>query len=201
MSTAALNPTDIQAFTAEDFSPPDAFVNFCSNGGQPLDSIIGGKRVPGSMSAAIDVINPGTKEVLARVAEMGYDEVNLAVECGYQAYHGGWKNTLVEERAALILKLVELFERDKDVFLACEILNGGKVSELAEGDMGVVRGSAEYFVGIAQKALFGDSEVTRVGKSMNACTHVEPWGVVAGIIPWNYPVVLTAWFMMPALMA
>ncbi|QXD30705.1 aldehyde dehydrogenase family protein [Candidatus Pelagisphaera phototrophica] len=201
MSTAALNPTDIQAFTAEDFSPPDAFVNFCSNGGQPLDSIIGGKRVPGSMNAAIDVINPGTKEVLARVAEMGYDEVNLAVECGYQAYHRGWKNTSVEERAALILKLVELFERDKDVFLACEILNGGKVSELAEGDMGVVRGSAEYFVGIARKALFGDSEVTLVGKSMNAYTHVEPWGVVAGIIPWNYPVVLTAWFMMPALMA
>ncbi|RPF81490.1 MAG: hypothetical protein CBC31_003075, partial [Verrucomicrobia bacterium TMED71] len=95
MSAAALNPTDIQAFTAEDFSPPDAFVNFCTNGGQPLASIIGGKRVPGSMNAAIDVINPGTKEVLARVAEMGYDEVNLAVECGYQAYHGGWKNTLV----------------------------------------------------------------------------------------------------------
>lgn len=201
MSTETLTPTRIQAFTADDFSPPQAFRDFCDNGGKPLNGIIGGKPVPGSMNGAIDVINPGTKEVLARVSEMGYDEVNLAVDSGYRAFHGGWKNTSVDERAALVMKLVELFERDKDVFLACEIFNGGKVSELAEGDMGVVRGSAEYFVDIARKTQFGDSEVMAVRDDLNAYTYVEPWGVVAGIIPWNYPVVLTAWFMMPALMA
>ncbi|MCZ6673071.1 MAG: aldehyde dehydrogenase family protein [Verrucomicrobia bacterium] len=201
MSTTATAPETIQAFTAEDFSAPDKFVQFCANGGKPLNGVIGGEAVPGSMNALIDIINPGTMEVLATVSEMGYDEVNLAVESGYRAFNGGWKNTSVEERAALIMKLVELYERDKEVFLACEILNGGKVSELARGDLGAVRPCAEYFIEVAKKIRFGDSEIMDVSRRVDAYTYVEPWGVVAGIIPWNYPVVLTAWFMMPSLMA
>ncbi len=201
MSTTATAPATFQAFTADDFRAPEKFTRFCQNGGKPLGGIIGGKEVAGSMNAVIDAINPGTMEVLARVSEMGYDDVNLAVEAGYKAFHGGWRNTSVEERAALLMKLVELFERDLDVFLACEILNGGKVSELAEGDMDAVRGCAEYFIKVARQTQFGDSAIMDVDPDVNAYTHVEPWGVVAGIIPWNYPVVLTAWFMFPALMA
>ena len=201
MATTTKAPGDIQAFTADDFTAPEAFEKFCYNGGKPLGGLIGGKSVPGSMNAVLDVINPGTKEVLARMAEMGYDEVNLAVEAGYRAFQGGWKNTTLAERAALIMKLVELFERDKEVFLACEILNGGKVSELARGDMYAVRSTAEYFIGVARETTFGDSTVSRVRRDLDAYTYAEPWGVVAGIIPWNYPVVLTAWFMMPALIA
>ena len=201
MSTTATAPATVQAFTADDFTAPEKFTRFCQNGGKPLGGIIGGKEVAGSMNAVIDAINPGTMEVLARVSEMGYDDVNLAVEAGYKAFHGGWRNTSVEERAALLMKLVELFERDLDVFLACEILNGGKVSELAEGDMDAVRGCAEYFIKVARQTQFGDSAIMDVDPDVNAYTHVEPWGVVAGIIPWNYPVVLTAWFMFPALMA
>ena len=112
MSTTAIAPDTVQAFTADDFKAPDKFTQFCHNGGRPLGGIIGGKQVAGDMNAVIDAINPGTKEVLARVSEMGYDDVNAAVEAGYKAYHGGWKNTSVEERAALIMKMVELFERD-----------------------------------------------------------------------------------------
>ncbi len=201
MSTTAIAPTEIQAFTADDFTAPETFNQFCSNGGKPLGGVIGGKRVPGSMNAVIDVINPGTKETLARVSEMGYDEVNLAVEAGYRAYESGWKNTTVDERAALIMKLAELVERDEEVFLACEILNGGKVSELAKGGMDVVRSTAEYFIGVAQNTTFGDSSILRLEDGQDAYTYVEPWGVVAGIIPWNYPVVLAAWFMVPALIA
>ena len=201
MSTVAIAPNAVQAFTAANFTAPDQFTRFCEHGGRSLGGIIGGSEVPGSMNAVIDAINPGTKEVLARVSEMGYDEVDQAVEAGYRAYHGGWKDTSVEERATLVMKLVELFERDLDVFLACEILNGGKVSELAEGDMETVRKCAEYFVGVARGTQFGDSAIADVGPDLQAYTYVEPWGVVAGIIPWNYPVVLTAWFMMPALMA
>ena len=201
MATATLTAEEIQAFTADDFTAPQAFDKFCYNRGKPLGGVIGGKSVPGSMNAVIDVINPGTKEVLARVSEMGYDEVNQAVHAGYRAFEGGWKDTSVEERAALIMKLVELVERDEDVFLACEILNGGKVSELARGDLGVVRSTAEYFIGVARETTIGDSDVLSVRKGLEAYTFVEPWGVVAGIIPWNYPVVLTAWFMMPALIA
>jgi acyl-CoA reductase-like NAD-dependent aldehyde dehydrogenase len=199
MSTTTL--PRIEAFTAEDFSAPAAFNQFCTNQGKPLGGIIAGKSVPGSMNASFDVINPGTKEVLARVAEMGYDDVNDAVDAGYRAYHGGWKNTPVEERIALMMKLVDLFERDREVFMACEILNGGKVSELAAGDLTHFRSCAEYFSGVARSITFGDNPTMHVSDSMDAYAYVEPWGVVAGIIPWNYPVVLTGWFMIPALLA
>jgi aldehyde dehydrogenase (NAD+) len=64
-----------------------------------------------------------------------------------------------------------------------------------------VRPCAEYYIDVARKTRFGDSEIMDVDSDVDAYTYVEPWGVVAGIIPWNYPVVLTAWFMMPALMA
>ncbi len=201
MSTVTLSPADIQAFTANDFTAPAAFTSFCSNGGKPLNSVIGGELVPGSMNAVLEVINPGTKEVLATVSEMGWDEVNFAVESANRAYNGGWKNTSVDERATLLMKLVELFERDLDVFLACEILNGGKVSELANGDVGHVRHCAEYFIEVARQMRFGDGEKIKVMDGVEGYPFVEPWGVVAGIIPWNYPVVLTAWFMIPALMA
>ena len=201
MSTVTLSPADIQAFTAGDFTAPAVFASFCSNGGKPLNGMIGGELVPGSMNAVLEVINPGTKEVLATVSEMGWDEVNLAVESANGAYNGGWKNTSVDERATLLMKLIELFEQDLDVFLACEILNGGKVSELANGDVGAVRPCAEYFIEVARQMRFGDGEKMQVMDGVEGYPFVEPWGVVAGIIPWNYPVVLTAWFMMPALMA
>ena len=201
MSTATLSPADIQAFTADDFTAPADFTSFCSNGGKPLNGVIGGEHVPGSLNAVLEVINPGTKEVLATVSEMGWGEVNLAVERAYRAYNGGWKATSVEERAALLMKLMELYERDLDVFLACEILNGGKVSELANGDVGAVRPCAEYFIEVARQVFFGNGEKMEVMDGVEGYPFVEPWGVVAGIIPWNYPVVLTAWFMMPALMA
>ena len=201
MSTETLKPNNIQAFTAENFIAPKAFTDFCSNGGQSLTGVIGGKHVSGSMNAVLDVINPGTKEVLATVSEMGWNEVSLAVEDAYRAYNSSWKNTSVDERASLIMKLVELYERDLDVFLACEILNGGKVSELANGDIGTVRPCAEYFIEIAQQFCFGNGEKIAVMDGIEGYPHVKPWGVVAGIIPWNYPVVLTAWFIIPALMA
>ena len=118
MSTETLKPNNIQAFTAENFIAPKAFTDFCSNGGQSLTGVIGGKHVSGSMNAVLDVINPGTKEVLATVSEMGWNDVSLAVEDAYRAYNSSWKNTSVDERASLIMKLVELYERDLDVFLA-----------------------------------------------------------------------------------
>jgi len=200
MSTTA-DPLTIEAFTAESFSAPEPFTRFCNNGGKPLGGIIGGEEVPGSMNAIFDVINPGTKEILATVSEMGYDEVNDAVAAGYRAFHGGWKNTSVEERIDLMMKLVDLLERDKKLLLACEILNGGKVSELAHGDLTHFKSCADYFSSVARTVNFGDGGVMSVNNGQDAYTFIEPWGVVAGIVPWNYPVVLTAWFMVPALLA
>lgn len=202
MATA---PADIQAFTASQFSAPQKFTDFCANGGKPLGGIIGGESVRGSMNATFETIDPGSLETLATVCEMGQAEVGQAVDAAYRAFNGdggtGWKNTPAHERVALVNKLVELCERDKDVFLACEIFDGGKVSELAEGDFQQIRACAEYFCGVAEEVQFGDGASIKVAPGVKGHTYREPWGVVAGIIPWNYPVVLTSWFVFPALLA
>jgi len=202
MATAT---STIQAYTASAFHTPEKFTQFCNNSGNPLGGYIDGKSVPGSMHATFETVDPGSQEVLARVSEMGEAEVALAVDAAYKAFHGdlgrGWKDFEVEERIELVNKLVELCERDRDVLLACEIRDGGKVSELAEGDFTQIRECANYFAGVARQIQMGDGTAMQVADNVKGFTYREPWGVVAGIIPWNYPIVLTSWFMFPALLA
>ncbi|MSU35700.1 MAG: aldehyde dehydrogenase [Pedosphaera sp.] len=195
----------IQAFTAAKFESPPKFTEFCRNGGKPLGGIIGGRSVRGMMNATFETSDPGSLEVLATICEMGHSEVADAVNAATRAFQGdsgkGWKHTTVEERRQLVMKLVELCDRDRDVLLACEVRDGGKVSELAEGDFTQIRACAEYFCRVAAGAELGETEARPVADGVKGLTCREPWGVVAGIIPWNYPIVLTAWFIFPALLA
>ena len=164
-----------------------------------------GEQIAGSMNATFQTIDPGSQEMLATVCEMGEAEVARAVAAAQRAFEGdgqaGWRDLDVEERIRLVQRLVELCDRDRDVLLACEVRDGGKVSELAEGDFRQIRDCAEYFIGVARRIPLGDTAPMRVAEGIRGFTHREPWGVVAGIIPWNYPVVLTSWFMFPALLS
>jgi aldehyde dehydrogenase (NAD+) len=193
--------SEICALTASAFAAPAKFRDFCRNGGKPLGGLIDGEPSAGSMNATFQTIDPGSQEVLATVSEMGEAEVARAVAAADRAFQSGWKDTDVEKRIALVMRLVELCERDRDVLLACEILDGGKVSELAEGDFAQIRACAEYFCGVARRVAMGDGPAMQVSDGVRGFTYREPWGVVAGIIPWNYPLVLTSWFMFPALLS
>ena len=196
---------EIQALTAAQFTTPEKFNEFCSNGGQPLGGLVGGRTIAGSMNVTFQTTDPGSQELLATVCEMGEAEVVQAVESATRAFEGdgstGWKDLDVEKRIELVNRLVELCERDRDVLLACEIRDGGKVSELAEGDFAQIRACAEYFCGVARNIPMGDGPSLSVGPGVQGYAYREPWGVVAGIIPWNYPIVLTSWFMFPALLS
>jgi aldehyde dehydrogenase (NAD+) len=193
--------SEVRALTASAFTAPAKFRDFCRNGGRPIGGLIDGEPSAGSMNATFQTIDPGSQEVLATVSEMGEAEVARAVAAADRAFQGGWRDADVEARIALVMRLVELCERDRDVLLACEILDGGKVSELAEGDFAQIRKCAEYFCGVARRVAMGDGPTMAVDAGVRGFTYREPWGVVAGIIPWNYPLVLTSWFMFPALLA
>ena len=198
MATVA---SEIRALTASSFRAPEKFVAFCRNGAKPLGGIIDGEESAGSMNATFQTIDPGSQETLATICEMGEAEVSRAVSAAGRAFQNGWKNLDLDRRIALVRRLVELCERDRDVLLACEIFDGGKVSELAEGDFAQIRECAEYFCGVARQVTMGDGPAMALQPGLRGFTHREPWGVVAGIIPWNYPIVLTAWFMFPALLS
>lgn len=202
MSTAT---GEIRALTAAAFRTPEKFMEFCRNGDAPLGGYVGGETIRGSMNATFETVDPGSQEVLARVCEMGEAEVAQAVEAAQQAFDGNggssWRNADVEERIELVKRFLDLCDRDRDVLLACEIRDGGKVSELAEGDVDQLRACAEYFIEVARRVAMGDSPAKEVAEGVKGFTYREPWGVVAGIIPWNYPIVLTSWFMFPALLS
>jgi len=202
MATAA---TEIRALTAAAFRTPEKFTEFCRNGGKPLGGVVDGEQIAGSMNVTFETIDPGSLEVLATVSEMGEAEVALAVAAAQRAFDGNgaksWRHIAVEERIRLVKRLVELCDRDRDVLLACEIRDGGKVSELAEGDFTQIRECAEYFSKVALQIELGDGPSMSVAEGVCGFAYREPWGVVAGIIPWNYPIVLTSWFMFPALLA
>ena len=196
--------SEIRSLTAKKFDCPQKFTDFCSNGGKPLGGIIGGVETAGTMNATFETIDPGSHQVLATVCEMGAAEVNKAVLAAQNAYSNpktGWRQTPIEEKIALVMKFVELCERDRDVLLACEIFDGGKVSELAEGDFDQIRACAEYFCDVAKRIPLGDGPSLEVAPGVQGYSYREPWGVVAGIIPWNYPIVLTSWFIFPALLS
>ncbi len=203
MSTAA---PEIRAFTAARFETPAKFTQFCDNGGKPL----GGLVCRWSLDQRLDECD--FRNTRSRFAgSLGYPMRNGSRGSGpgcasrhdrFPRLTGkGWKDTSVDERINLVRKLVELCQRDRDVLLACEVRDGGKVSELAEGDFAQIQLCAEYFCDVARRAEMGDGEALNVAEGVKGFTYREPWGVVAGIIPWNYPIVLTSWFMFPALLA
>ena len=196
--------SEIRSLTAKQFECPQKFKDFCLNSGKPLGGIINGQHVTGTMNATFETIDPGSHDVLASVCEMGAAEVDHAVRSAQSAYcqgQTGWRHHSVDDKIAIIMKFVELCERDRDVLLACEIFDGGKVSELAEGDFAQIRACAEYFCEVAKRIPLGDSSPLEVAEGVQGYSYREPWGVVAGIIPWNYPIVLTSWFIFPALLA
>src|SRR6516165_845433 len=112
MATAT---SEIRALTAAAFRTPEKFTEFCRNGGKPLGGLIDGEQVAGSMNATFQTVDPGSQEVLATVSEMGDAEVDRAVTVAARAFEAGWRKTAVEERIKLVMRLVELCERDRDV--------------------------------------------------------------------------------------
>ena len=202
MATATL---EIRALTAGAFRTPEKFTEFCLNDGKPLGGIVDGEQIAGSMNATVQTIDPGSQEVLATVCDMGEAEVARAVTAAQQAFDGdgktGWGQLDVEERIKLVQRLVELCERDRDILLACEVRDGGKVSELAEGFPADPCLRPSTSSASPAGSLWETAPSMPVAEGVRGFTHREPWGVVAGIIPWNYPVVLTSWFMFPALLS
>ena len=181
----ATTSPEIRALTASAFRTPEKFAEFCRNGGRPLGGFVDGERIAGSMNATFQTIDPGSQEVLATVCEMGEVEVARAVDAAQKAFDGGWRDAGVESRIKLIQRLLDLCDRDRDVLIACEVLDGGKVSELAEGDFEQIRKCAEYFIDVARRIPLGDGPSMQVADGVRGFTYREPWGVVAGIIPWN----------------
>jgi acyl-CoA reductase-like NAD-dependent aldehyde dehydrogenase len=159
--------------------------------GQPVDPVEGG---------TLPVMNPATGQKICDVPSANGADVDKAVKAARRAFESGpWSKMNPSERGKLIRKLSELLWERREEFALVESMNNGKTfREAIRGDVGPGAGTLAYFSDWANKIT---GEVLPVdGPFLTYCLK-EPVGVVAAIVPWNYPTCLLCWKLGPALAA
>ncbi|ORX46715.1 aldehyde dehydrogenase [Hesseltinella vesiculosa] len=144
----------------------------------------------------LDTVNPATGEVITAVQAADTPKVDEAVDAAENAYQTVWKDTLPTERQRLMLRLADLIERDAEELAQIETLDNGKPFTNSKFvDVPALLGTLRYYAGFADK-LYGKLINTQVGTSL---VDREPYGVCAGILPWNFPLSMLGWKLGPAL--
>jgi len=171
---------------------------------KPRQMLIGGKWVNAVSGKTFPTYNPATGEVLARIAEGDQADIDLAVKAARKAFESGpWPSMSSSERGRLIWKLADLLEANLEEFATLESLDNGKALKVARvADVPLAVDLFRYMAGWATK-LEGTTIPISVpytpGAKYLAYTLREPVGVVGQIIPWNFPLLMAAWKLGPAL--
>ena len=172
----------------------------------PRKMLIDGKWVAARSGKNFDVFNPATGEVMARVAEGDSPEIDLAVKAARKAFdEGPWRKMTASERGRMIWKLAELIEQNGDELATLESMDNGKPRTIARAaDVPLTAEIFRYMAGWCTK-IEGNTIPLSVpytpGVQYLAYTLREPVGVVGQIIPWNFPLLMAAWKLAPALAA
>jgi betaine-aldehyde dehydrogenase len=160
---------------------------------------INGEFVAPEASATIDVIDPSTTEVIARVPDAGAADVARAVQAARTAFDSGpWKDATAQDRGRVLFKLAEIVRARAGELAELEARNTGKPIVEAEFDIGDVATCFEYYGGLATK-IHGD--VIPVPDNAMSLALREPIGVAGQIVPWNYPLLIGTWKLAPAICA
>ena len=168
---------------------------------EPGKLLINGEWSNGS-GKAFDTVNPATGEVLTQIADATKADVDRAISAARQAFDdvaGPWRKMSASERGRLLWKLADLIEKNIDEIAELETLDNGKpIFESRYVDLPMVVDVFRYYAGWATK-IHGDT----VNTFDHAFTFTvrEPVGVVAAIVAWNFPLLLTSWKLGPALAA
>lgn len=158
--------------------------------------LIGGEWCDGSNTRTFETINPANEKTLAKIAYAESRDVDHAVEVARSAYEGAWSTLSPRERGALLFRLADLIERDKERLAVLQSMDNGKpIRECLAFDLPQVIDTFRYYAGWADK-LYGD--VNAVCSNFLSYTLKEPAGVVGQIIPWNFPLLMAAWKLAPA---
>src|SRR5881227_306461 len=161
-------------------------------------NLVGGEWVDSTAGETMEVVNPATGEAIAEVPRGTGEDVERAVAAAKQALPE-WLETTPGERAELLLKLADLIDEHAEELAQLESTNVGKPLPAARDEMPVCSDNLRFFAGAA-RLLEGKS----TGEYMRGYTSMirrEPLGVVGGIAPWNYPLMMAVWKLAPALAA
>ncbi|OPJ62277.1 aldehyde dehydrogenase family protein [Clostridium oryzae] len=158
--------------------------------GKWVDAMGGGKR---------NIINPATGEIIAVTADGNKEDVVAAVAAAKRAfYEDGWMDTPAVERAKYLFKAADILESRVEELAKLETLNNGKPLRESTYDIYDAAACFRYYAGIATKP---HGETFEVPDGAHTIVIREPIGVCGMIIPWNYPLLMSAWKLGPALAA
>jgi aldehyde dehydrogenase (NAD+) len=153
--------------------------------------LIGGRWVEPASERHFKTINPATEEVLAEVAEAGEEDVDLAVKAARTAHAKVWSRMPGAERAKYLYRIARILQERAREFAVLESMNGGKpIKESRDVDVPLAAAHFFYHAGWADKLDYAFP-----GRS------ARPLGVAAQVIPWNFPLLMAAWKLAPALAA
>jgi 1-pyrroline dehydrogenase len=161
-------------------------------------NLVGGEWVDSTSGETMEVLNPATGEAIAEVPRANAEDVDRAVQAAKKALPE-WLETTPGERGELLLKLADAIDEHTEELAELESRNVGKPLGYARDEMPVCADNIRFFAGAA-RVLEGRS----AGEYMRGYTswvRREPIGVVGGIAPWNYPLMMAVWKLAPALAA
>ncbi len=161
--------------------------------------LIDNKWVDSVSGKTFETINPATGEVLANVAEADAADVDVAVKAARKAFHSKapWRRMSASERGKLLNRLADLIEQNIEELATLESLDNGKPRHVARGaDLPLVIACYRYYAGWADKI---QGKTIPINGDYFCYTRHEPVGVVGQIIPWNFPLLMQAWKLGPAL--
>src|SRR5262245_28938341 len=145
------------------------------------------------------VVNPFNGETIAVVAESSRKDVDDAVQAARRAFdRGPWRESTAQQRGRILFAMADLVRKHSAMLAALETRNSGKPIVESEFDMNDTASCFEYFGGLATKI---HGETLPVPDNALSLTLREPVGVAGLIVPWNYPLMLAAWKLGPALAA
>ncbi|KAJ6003278.1 Aldehyde dehydrogenase [Penicillium sp. IBT 35674x] len=165
---------------------------------QPLGLFINNEFVKGVEGKTFETINPTNEKVICSVHEATEKDVDVAVKAARAAFEGAWHNVTPSERGRMLTKLADLFERDIETLAAIEAIDNGKAITLGKSDVTNAAGCLRYYGGWADKIV--GQTIDQNNQTLSYTRH-EPVGVCGQIIPWNFPILMWAWKIGPAIAA
>jgi len=161
---------------------------------------INGEWVEAEDHSTIDVINPYTNSVWAKVPNAGVADVDKAVRAAHAAFEAGeWSDVLPIQRTRILNRFADLMEANAEKIAITDTKCNGKLIREMHGQMKAIPNWYRYFAGAADK-IYGEVIPLEKPNTLNYTIH-EPLGVVAIIVPWNSPILIISYSMAPALAA
>jgi aminobutyraldehyde dehydrogenase len=167
--------------------------------GKTWKMFIGGEWVDSSRGETEADVNPATGEAVATVQVGTREDADKAVAAAQKAYDEVWFDTPPKERSAMMLKLADAIDADAETMALLEAEDVGKPISVSSADIPFITDNIRFFAGAAR--VQEGKSTGEYERGFTSMIRREPLGVTAGICPWNYPLMMAAWKLGPALAA